>query len=47
LISPVLRTGTTRPKTEAKDTGNGDEKEWFDVHAVNSREVWAGHKESF
>jgi hypothetical protein len=47
LISPMLRTGTTRQKTEEKDADDGDDNEWFDVHAVNSREICAGHKESF
>jgi hypothetical protein len=43
----MLGTGTTRQKAEAKDSGDGDDNEWFDVHGTNSKEVCAGHKESF
>jgi hypothetical protein len=42
-----LGTGATRPKSEAKNTDRGYDNEGFDVHADNSREVWAGYKESF
>jgi hypothetical protein len=38
LISPMLRTGTTRQKAEAKDAGDGDDKEWFRVHGGNSKQ---------
>ena len=39
LSNRMLGTGTTRQKTEAEDTGNGDEKEWFHVHGGNSKLV--------
>jgi hypothetical protein len=29
--------GTTRPNTEAKDAGDGDDQEWFRVHGGNSK----------
>jgi hypothetical protein len=34
----MLRTGATRQKAEAKDTGDGDDKEWFRFHGGNSKQ---------